>query len=197
MKKFIYPFLIAAFVWLIAAPVSAQTQDRRMIFDRYDCDEPAAESGDEDSSCLVELIDVYVADQKIVSDKPFAADENWLKNLKVKIKNVSGKPFVFVGVSFGLIEGLYEELAPSASWAWGFGFNRGKESNPRAKKRKISKTVVLKPNEETELTFADLADSYESRVFMQAVKNWNQIVLRTATVEFKDGRQEDSRIFIK
>lgn len=197
MKKFIYLFLIAAFIWLIAVPVSAQTQDRRIILDRYDCDEPAAESGDEDSNCLVELIGVYVADQKIVSGKVFTADENWLKNLKVKIKNVSGKPFVFVGVSFGLIEGLYEELAPSASWAWGFGLYRGKQSNPRAKKKKISKTVVLKPNEETELTFADLPNSYTNSRFMQVVKEWNKIVLITATVEFKDGRQEDSHIFIK
>ena len=197
MKNFIYLFLIAAFVAFIAPPAFAQTQDRRMIFDWYDCDEPAAESDDEDSRCLVELVDVQVAGQKITSGKPFVADGNWLKNLKVRVKNVSGKPFVFVGISFGLIEGLYEELAPSASWSWGFGLVRGKASNPNDKKRKISKIVVLKPNEETELTFADLPKEPAQSRLLEVIAKTSQIVFRPAAVEFEDGTQKDSRLFIR
>ncbi|MBK8812705.1 MAG: hypothetical protein IPN69_18510 [Acidobacteria bacterium] len=181
MKNVVYLYLIVAFAAFIPAPALAQTQDRRMVFDRYDCNEPATESEDKDSSCLVELVDVHVGGQKITSGKPFVADENWLKNLKVKVKNVSGKPFVFVQVSFGLIEGLYEELAPSASWGWGFGLSHGKASNSNDKKRKISKVIVLKPNEEIELTFADLADVYKKSSFMQVVGKMSQIVVRTAT----------------
>lgn len=188
MKNFIYIFLAVAFICFIDASAFAQTQDRRMIFDRYDCGETAA---DEDEPCLVELIDVQIAGQTITSGKPFVADENWLKNLKVKIKNVSGKPFVFVGVSFGLMEGLYEELAPGASWGWGFGLSRGKISNPDDEKKKISKEIVLKPDEEMELNYSDLADFYKKSRLMQVVGKMSQIVLRTATVEFEDGRQEN------
>ncbi len=174
----------------------AQTQDRRMIFDRL-CDEPAAQSDDDDSDCLVELVDVHIGSQKITSGKPFVADENWMKNLKVRIRNVSGKSFVFVGVSFGLIEGMYEQLAPSASWGWAFGFSRGKASNPYDENRKISDVVVLKPNKEIELTFDDLPELYKKSSLMQVVGKQSQIVFITATVEFKDGKQEDSELFVK
>lgn len=197
MKSFIFLFPIIVFVGLFSATVFAQTQDRRMIFDEYECREPAAESKDEDSNCLVELVNVQIDGQKITSGKMFVADENWLKNLKVKVKNVSGKPFVFVGVSFGLIEGLYEELAPSASWGWEFGFYRGYASNPNDKKRKISKKVILKPNEEIELTFDDIPDFHKSSGLLRVVGRMSQIVLKTAFVEFEDGKQDDSFIFFK
>jgi hypothetical protein len=198
MKSLIYWFSLIAFFGFIAAPVFAQTQDRRMIFDRHDCDEPASESGDEDSNCLVELVDVQIAGQKIISGKTFIADENWLKNLKVKIKNVSGKPFVFVGVDFGLIEGLYEELAPSASWGWAFSLHRGEASSSNDKKRRISKLVVLKPNEEMELNFDDLSDfNKKSSQLMQVIGKTSQIVFITASVEFNDGEQKDSHLFIR
>jgi hypothetical protein len=196
MKNFIRLFLTVAFVGFVVAPAFAQTQDRIMIFDRL-CDEPAAESEDEDSDCLVELIDIQIDGKKITSGKPFIADENWMKNLKVRIRNVSGKPFVAVGLSFGLIEGLYEELAPSASWSWAFGFHRGKSSNPYDENRKISNVVILKPNKEIELTFDDLPELYKKSSLMQVVGKQSQIVFISATVEFKDGKQEDSELFIK
>ncbi len=167
-----------------------------MTFDRL-CDEPAAEDDDEDSRCLVELIDITINGKKITSGKPFVADENWMKELKIRIRNISGKPFIAVGVSFGLIEGLYEKLAPSASWAWGFGFNRGKFSNPYDENRKISEIVVLKPKEEMQLTFDDLPDLYENSRLMQVAGKQSQIVFISATVEFKDGKQKDSDLFIK
>ena len=189
-------FLVIAFVGVIAAPVHAQTQERRMIFDRL-CDEPAAESEDEDNDCLVELIDIQINDQKVTSGKPFVADENWMKNLKVRVRNVSRKPFVFVGIGFGLIEGLYEELAPSASWQWGFGFYRGKPSNPYDENRKISDVVVLKPNKEIELTFNDLPELYKKSGLMDVAGKMSQIVFISAQVEFKDGKQEDSELFIR
>lgn len=195
MKRFICLLSGIVFVGLFSAPVFAQMQDRRMIFDRYECNEPATESKDEDSKCLIELVNVEIAGQKIASDKTFVADAGWLKNLKVRVKNVSGKPLVFVGVSFGMIEGLYEELAPSASWGWGFGLYRGQASNPNDAERKTSKHIILKPNKEIELTFADLRDP-DARL-LEAAGRMSQIVLRTAIVVFEDGKQVDSFLFIK
>ena len=195
--SFRYLSLITAFVAFISAPAFAQTMERRMVLDRHDCDEPASKSEDEDSNCLVELISVQIAGTKIVSGKPFISDENWLSNLKVRLRNVSGRPFFFVGVSFGLIEGLYEELSPGASWGWGFGLFRGTPSDKNSEKRKFSKTVVLRPNEEIELTFSDLPTSYSQSPLMQVVGRMSQIVLITSTIEFGDGSQTDSRFFMR
>lgn len=193
MKNFIHLLLVFSFIGFSGLTASAQTQDRRMIFDKL-CVESAADSADEDSNCLVKLVDVRIGNQQITSGKPFVADENWMKNLKVRIRNVSGKPFVSVGVSFGLLEGLYEELAPSASWGWKFGFYRGKASNPYDENRKISDVVVLKPNEEIELTFDDLPELQKSGLIEVAGKI-SQIVFIYATVEHKDGKQD--RLFIR
>ncbi len=189
-------------ILFLSFSVIAQTKERRIVFNEYTCNQPRSESKDDDSNCLVELKEIFIGSEKIVSGKTFTADENWLKNLKIKIKNVSGKPFIAVAVSFGLIEGLNEKLAPSASWGWVFSLFRGKFSDPNDKKRKISKVVVLKQNEETELTFSDFPSSgvynvYRSAKFEQVIRNWQQIVMKTAFVELKNGTQKDSFLFMK
>lgn len=197
MRNFIHLLFVIALVgFSFANTSSAQTQDRIMIFENT-CDKPAAESDDEDNRCLVELVDVRIGDQKITSEKSFVADENWMKNLKVRIKNVSGKPFVFASVDFGLIEGLYEKPAPTASWSSGFIFSRGKESDPFNGNIKISDEVVLEPNKEIELTFDDLPSFYRDLTTLETLGKMSQIVLTTAAVEFKDGKQKDSFLFIK
>lgn len=196
MSYFIHLLLAICLTSLSVTIASAQTQDRRLIFDRL-CNDPAVESKDEDSDCLVELIDIQIGSQKITSGKPFVADENWIKNLKVRIRNISGKPFVFVGVSFGLIEGMYENLAPSASWGWAFGFYRGKASTPYGENRKVSKVVVLAPNKELELTFDNLPKPNKKSRLLEVSGKMRQIVFITARVEFKGGKHKDSYLFIR
>ncbi len=191
MKNIVFPILI---VLLFATLAFTQTQDRRIVFDRANCDDPAAESKDKDSDCFVELISVHIGNQTITSGKPISADENWLKELRVRVRNVSGRSFVAFGVAFGVIEGLYQELGPYESWGWGFALYRGKFSNPDDKKRKISKVVVLKPNEETELNFANYDPLFPVADLSRKMR---QIVLRYAFVEFRNGKQRDSDIFIK
>jgi hypothetical protein len=195
MKSFIYLFLVVGFVEFVTAPVLAQTQDRRMIFDSRECYETAAERKEEDSECLVELVDVHIAGQKITSGKMFVADATWLENLKVKVKNVSGKSIVYVSVTFELIEGLYES-PPMGSFRPIFFFDRGNVSDPKDEKREISKNVVLKPNEEIELNFTDLPDFGKSAL-MQRVGKIGQIVMSDAVVEFEDGKQVRSDLLIK
>ncbi len=196
MKSFIYLFLVVVFVGFVIAPVLAQTQDRRVIFDSCECYETAAERKKKDSECLVELVDVHIAGQKITSRKIFVADETWLENLKVKVKNVSGKPFAYISVDFELIEGLDTSLLHDGSFRPLAIFDRGSLSNPKYKKRKISKNIVLKPNEEIELNFTDLQDFGKPSVMMVVGKT-SQIVIRRTFVEFEDGKQVGSDLLIK
>ena len=181
-------FLIC--VLLCTLNICGQKKERILIYDRL-CSNPASASRDKDSDCLVELVDLRIGDDKIISGKPFTADENWLKDLRVKVRNVSGKPFVFIQVAFGLMAGLNDELGPSESWAWGFGFFRGKYSDPLSGV-KPSKEIVLKPNEVIELSFVD---SDASTNEMLNKHSFQKAVFRLADIQFKNGTLRDSYFF--
>lgn len=195
MNTFTRLLLTFLFALLFASSVLAQTQDRVIFYDGL-CEESSDDSEDEANKCLLELIDIQVAGKPVVSGKQFVADENWLKNLKIRVKNISGKPFVYVAVGFGLIEGLHEELAPSASWKYGFVFSSGKPSN-QITKTKVSRKIVLKPNEEIELTYSNLPELYKQVLGKASEGTFSKSVFVSATVEFRNGEQKDSRLPVR
>jgi hypothetical protein len=128
-------------------PVVAQVKSRLVTFPDW------ASSYDEDEEVPLELVEIKVSGKPVVLGRQFDADENWLKNLTLRIKNISNKPITAFGVGGGLLVGVDEELPPHASFRDGIGWRWGKEFDP--KKRK-SEGTVLKPGEVVELTYANV-----------------------------------------
>lgn len=170
---------------LFSLPILAQAQNRIIRL-------PEREG--EDYNHLLEIIDVQVAGNPVAFDKTFFADENWLKNLKFRVKNVSGKPMMYVALGFGLFEGINQELKPYASYQYGFVFSYGKPSDS---KDKVTGKVFLKPNEEVELSYDSLSE-LERKVLGKAGEGiFCKAEFMIARVQFKDGTFEDSDLVIR
>ena len=128
----------------------------------------------------VELIGVSVGGKIVTPGVPFAAGEDWLKTLTVKLKNVSDKPISSVRMSFSRPEAKFKDSG------LGFTLEFGSLS-AMLKNREINKTV--RPGEEFELTQSEHL-YYSGKAFMiekTGVANITRVLIGAATVQFEDG----------
>ena len=176
--------LILVFVMILSLSATAQTQKRVInVFDE-----------NKDSEQLLELIDIKIDSKSIVVGKQFKADENWLKDLKIRVKNISGKPLVCFGLSFGLIEGIKQELEPYASYRYGFTFSYGK---PIKEQFNVSEKVLLQPNEETVLTYDSLDNLYREVLGKVGEGTFHKAKLMSISVQFENGEWKDTGLLIR
>src|SRR5437763_6711179 len=77
---------------------------------------------------LLELTEVQVAGQQIDFDKPFSAGDDWLRTLKLKVKNISGKSISFFRISFELFKDKDEKSKPYDSVEYAIQLRHGKPS---------------------------------------------------------------------
>lgn len=138
-------FLVLAFVFAYTS-VFAQTESRIIRMDKVDQDE----------ATYLEITNFKVGDSEIYFNESFSADENWLKNIKVKVKNISGKNITCLGLHFGLLKGINEKLEARMSWADVIGFYKGNCYSKQDKNKS-----VIKNGEVIELTYADISKQYE------------------------------------
>ena len=117
---------------------------------------PSQSTDNQDDKVCLELVEIKIAGQPIVLDKPFDAADNWLKNMTLRVKNVGTKPIVFFNVGGGLFRRVDEELAWDASWQYVIEWNWGKRFNPEKEK---PKKRGLEPGESVELTYTNV-DSF-------------------------------------
>ncbi|HEX8844823.1 MAG TPA: hypothetical protein VF791_09285 [Pyrinomonadaceae bacterium] len=189
--------LIVALTFALSSVAFTQTQKRAIYLSDHSV--VAGErslDGDEDDRPLVELIDIQVARNRIAPGKPFIADEHWLKNLKIRVKNVSGKRMICLALTFGLLEGINQELQPSASWGYKFGFQFGKFYEGKVEVETTSK-IFLQPNDEVELTYESLDNFTKQALGKVGEGTFHKAEFLGALVQFEDGEWKDSDLLIR
>ena len=87
-------------------------------------------------------------------NRPFTASPDWLRRLTIRVQNRSSKPIVYLAIKVGLLGGVDEELAPTASWQHGFGYIYGERH-----KEQVATTSQprLEPGEEVVLGIDQVA----------------------------------------
>lgn len=110
-------------------------------------------SSEDPDKIVLELIEVRVAGKPINLDERFEANENWIKQMTLVIKNVSKRSIAVIGLGGELLEGIDKELKDyqsfpySISWTFGKQFDVDKEK-PRG--------PILKPGETIELNYTNV-----------------------------------------
>jgi hypothetical protein len=132
---------------------TAQTKKRLLPFPEWSLDNT-------DDELSLELIDIKIDGKPIALDKPFDADEKWLKNMTLRVKNIGTKSIVAFAIGGGLLHRVEEELPTRASFQYGIAWNWGKRFNPDNEKPDGAKWM---PGETIELTYANV-DSLTRRV---------------------------------
>lgn len=119
----------------------------------------------------IELIEIKVSGSPIVLGKTFIADADWLKYLTVKVKNVSDKPILSVGVGFMIPE---SKISFYLSYQEAIGVRVDKN---------------LMPGEEAELSRNDEHYKKDSERITSKIGNSeiNKVLIGVTRVEFANG----------
>lgn len=141
--------------------------------------------GDDHEPPAVHIVRISLANRPIDINKPFSADDQWLKNLQITIRNVGKSKIHCVGVAFGLLEAIDTKLEIYQSWPWGIGFYRGDCGS----KEFLSddKSLALKPGQEMILDFGDVS-SIDLRLVEKMGKLAKAVFKGNALVGFKRGK---------
>jgi len=118
--KFKSSILVSFLVIVISSAAAAQGERRIIRADR---------PGNGDDSGVLQLLGLKIGERSIALNEIFVADENWLKELKITVRNVSGKDLRCVGISLGVLDGLDTKLGPRESWGWKMNYTNGQCSN--------------------------------------------------------------------
>lgn len=176
MKRF---FLTLAFMSFASFTIFAQTENRIIKIEKNSIARA-------DDKTFLEITNLKVGNNNIFLNEAFTADENWLKNIKIKVKNVSEKTLTCVAIVFGLLEGIYEELEPQMSWGDKLALYYGNCSEKNKKKFK------LKNGEEVELTY-DNIDALSREYFEKiGVGKFHKAKLIYGMLKIKNGDSDDN-----
>lgn len=152
--KYLYRILVLAIVPLFLGSVAtSQVPPKDTIRDRIiRAEKPEDNAGREDQPAL-RVIGLAIGGRAIEVNSIFSASNNWLNELRVRVKNVSGKTLHCVGISFGVLAEIETKLQPHESWPWGLGMYKGDcgLSTDLGSQKKFR----LRANEETELQYSD------------------------------------------
>lgn len=127
----------------------------------------------------IEVIEIKAGDKPVVFGQSFTANEDWLKTLSIKIRNVSDKTINLVDMSFNLPEASTKEM--------GFGFVIGNGDVASFDKNRSRKIIL--PGEEAVLTRSDVQYDRDSKGIAQRTgkSDFHQIITGVTTVRFADG----------
>jgi len=166
-----------AFVLLGAEVGMAQTKNRLIPFPDWSLDNT-------DDELSLELLEIKIAGKPIALDTPFDADDNWLKDMTLRVKNIGTKPIVAFGVGGGLLHGVWEELPMYASYQYGIAWNWGTNFNPEKEK---PKGPGLKPGETVELTYANVNSLHRHTLSKDGEGTFCKLEFVAPAVEYIDG----------
>ena len=163
---------------LFVHPVVGQVKKRLVPFPEW------ASSYEEGEEIQLELVEIKVAGNPVLLGQPFDADEDWVKKMTLRVKNISNKPIVAFGVGGGLLTSIDEELPPYASFQYGIGWNWGKGFNPAKEKLR---GAVLKPGEVVELSYVNV-DQLTRKVLAQAGEEaFCKLKFMAPSIQYADG----------
>jgi hypothetical protein len=169
-------FPLALISLLICCEASAQTK-KRLILSGLEPNDP----GDEVS---LELLEIRVAGKSVSLNQRFEADDNWLKETTLLIRNVGKKSIVALDIGGGLLNGIDEELPIGASFYSGIGWQWGKRFDP---KNHTPKGATLSPGETVVLTHVNVDALYRRALDERSAGTFCKLQLRGPLVQFSDG----------
>ncbi|HSS22462.1 MAG TPA: hypothetical protein VLL54_20495 [Pyrinomonadaceae bacterium] len=142
------------------------------------------------------IVQIELSGKTITPGQVFAADENWLRNLKIRITNLSDKPITSFVLSGGLIGGVNEKLTTFESYEEGIAWKFGEYSDPKSGGEK-RKGITLLSNQVVELGYESMDPYYNNaREFERG--SFCKLELGPASIQFEDGTTETaSRIKYK
>jgi hypothetical protein len=164
---------------LFVHPVAGQEKKRIIPFPEW------ASSYEENEEIQLELVEIKVAGKPIILGQPFDADENWLKDMTLRVRNISNKPIIVFGVGGGLLEAADEELPPYASPKYGIGWHWGKGIDPE---KKQSTGAVLKPGEIVELSYLNVGRLTRNVLAKEGEGAFCKLTFMAPGIQYADGR---------
>lgn len=142
---------------------------------------------EDDDEVYLELLSVKVGDKDVALNEPFLIDQTWLKDLKLRVKNVSGKTIECAYVSFGILEGINDKLEPQMSWGWKWSVSSAGCVKDAAGKHNIGS------EQEVELNSAQLLAEEKRLRSKRLEMNFHQAEFIRATVYFRgEMKKKDS-----
>lgn len=151
--RILISILCVAGVLITVQIAGAQKKARLIPFPAWSLEET-------DFPASLEVVEIKIAGKPIALDTAFDADDDWLKNMTLRVKNVGTQPIAAFGVGGGLLHGIGEELPGYASFRYGIGWNWGNNFNPDKEKHY---GPVLNAGDTIELSYANV-DSITRRV---------------------------------
>jgi hypothetical protein len=158
-------------------PIVGQLKKRVIPFPEW------ASSSEEDESQL-ELVEIKVAGRPIVLGQSFDAAENWLKDMTLRVKNISKKPIVAFGIGGGLLKGIEEELPLYSSFQYGIAWNWGKGFDSKKEK---SKGIVFRPGETVELSYVNVSQLGRKVLAKEGEGAFCKLKFMSPSIQYEDG----------
>lgn len=144
-------------------------------------------------AAAIEIVDMDVAGKRIEIGKMFEFNQDWLKQLRIRVRNISDKTISFVSFGGGLIEGVDEALNFSESYPSGVTSMFGKYSDKTSDERN-EKGTALHPGETVDLGYSFL-DRYNKGSREGEQRTYCQLVIGPQMIQFEDGTTElDAKI---
>jgi hypothetical protein len=164
-------------VLICIQPATAQTKKRLIPFPDWSLDNT-------DDEVSLELVEIKIAGKPIALDKPFDADDNWLKNMTLRVKNIGTKPIVAFGVGGGLLPGIAEELPGYASFQYGIAWNWGNNFNPDKDKHH---GPVLNVGDSVELSYANVSGLTRRVLAKEGEGAYCKLKFMAPAIQYADG----------
>ena len=156
---------------------SAQTKKRVIPF-------PAWSLDNTDDPVSLELTEIKIGDKPIALDTSFDADDTWLKNMTLRVKNIGTKPIVAFGVGGGLLHGVSEQLPINASFDYGIAWNWGNNFNPDKEKHH---GPVLNVGDTVELTYANVSSLTRRVLAKEGEGAFCKLKFMAPAIQYADG----------
>jgi hypothetical protein len=162
MKQLHIATLALAFLFL-AQSTLAQAPNPSAIKNRIIRAEKPFATGETEDRPALRVVGLYIGDEPINLNREFSTDNNWLLDLRVRVKNISRSRLYCVGVSFGLLAEIETKLETHESWPWGLGMYKG-ECGLTGWGTHAQSKFRLEPSEETEPTYDDVPEIYRKSI---------------------------------
>ena len=126
------------------------------------------------------IIEIKSDDKAVTLGHPFSVSGDWLKNLTVKVRNVSGKPIASIRIHFNLPEAKYKEGTMGFSLEYGkalsTGINYGVQRN-------------IMPDEELVLFRSEAHYNRDRDGIAQkaGITDFSKVLIGMTIVQFEDG----------
>ncbi|MDQ3743219.1 MAG: hypothetical protein M3444_02440 [Acidobacteriota bacterium] len=130
---------------------------------------------------VIEITGIEVAGRPITPGRPFAAGDDWLLGLTVRVKNVSAKPITYLQLSLSFPEAHYH--------SGGVGYTLRYGRNGAGVERDAPDAKLLAPGEEALMIFTG-GEFYTFKSFAERLSggfDFHRLRLGTAFVRFEDG----------